>query len=158
MQDRRRWRVPPDQSPDAAEDEPVRCRVPPCVPERFRWNSISGFAVCKRPAGTETGPEREPQSQPSRVWNERISPHDPEGARPARLVKEVIDDLRQESQAVVPVALFVLVRRSEAPVTAVVAHVAVVAHGKVAVWRHDDIATLYMRRQFLRPFLISYLS
>src|ERR1019366_416946 len=97
-----------------------------------------------------------------------------EGSRPAGFVKEVNDDVGQKSQPVTRAAHLVLVRRSderpvhehraadhvlprnEAPITAVVAHVAVVTHGKVTIWRHDDVSALQMRRQFLRPFFVSH--
>jgi hypothetical protein len=46
-----------------------------------------------------------------------ISPHDPERARPARFIKEVNDDVRQEPQSVACAAHLVLVGRSgERPV------------------------------------------
>src|ERR1039457_3694561 len=46
--------------------------------------------------------------------------------------------------------------RKEAPVAAVVTHVAVIAHGKVAVRGHNDIVAFEMRTKFLLPLLISH--
>src|SRR6266481_7685047 len=116
MQDRRRRRAPQDQSPAAAEDENVHCRARPCVQERFQSTWQSGFATDTRRAGTETGSAGEPRSQPPRAWMEEswigeTSPHDPEGARPARFIKKVNDDVRYEPQPVARAAHLVLVRR-----------------------------------------------
>src|SRR5258708_26410867 len=46
--------------------------------------------------------------------------------------------------------------RNKAPEAAVITYVTVVAHGKVAIRRYNDVVSLNMRRQFLRPFVVSY--
>src|ERR1700690_4257119 len=91
-----------------------------------------------------------------------ISLYGLEGSRPSRLIEEVNDGVQQKSQPVARVAHQVLVGRSnkrpvdeyrppdqvllgnEAPVTAVFAHVAVIAHAEVTVRWHYDVFALYV--------------
>src|SRR5271163_1854761 len=105
-----------------------------------------------------------------------LSAYQLKGSRPASFIKEVNDDVSQKRHTVSGTAHLVLIfrrykrpvdkhrppdhvlLRNEAPVTAVVAVVAIVAHGKVAVRRHDDIAALNMLRHFRGPLLIGYVD
>src|SRR5713101_4254168 len=112
-----------------------------------------------------------PRSRPDRAWSAGISLYYLERARPARLVKEVNDNMRQESQTVSHAAHLILVARSnkrpvnehrsadyifpwnESPKAAVIADVAVVAHSEIAAKRHHDVLSLHVLRQRELPFL-----
>src|ERR1700688_4686455 len=103
-----------------------------------------------------------------------MSPNNPECSRPSSFVKEMNDDVRHKSHPVADAAHLVLVggrdegpidehraadhvfARNEAPVAAVVADVAIVAHGKQTVWRNYDVPTLEVGGQFLSPLFIPY--
>lgn len=93
-----------------------------------------------------------------------------QGAAPAGLVEEMNDDVDDKADAVANRGFVDLVFRSderpideeraaydvfaghEAPVTAVEAHGAIIAHGKVFARRDDQIVPLNVIRQVYGPF------
>src|SRR5437588_12929131 len=90
------------------------------------------------------------QARSPGAWRQAISLHDPECAPPTRLIEKVNHHVGDESDPIEKVCLLVLVRgrlerpvnehgppnqilaRNESPVAAIVADVAVIAHGVVA--------------------------
>src|SRR5271166_486957 len=102
------------------------------------------------------------------------SSHKLERTSPARLIKEMQDYLSQKNNPVAPVGLQILIIGSlerpvnehrpandvflgnEAPVAAVEAHTAVVAHGEIVVRRDNDVVALNVAGQIhspVRPYI-----
>jgi hypothetical protein len=96
--------------------------------------------------------------------------HDVEHTPPARFGKEMTDDIEDEADAVAPGCFQVLivgrfegpvnehgtaknvVARDESPETAVVAGVAIIAHGEIAIGRDNDVAIFDMGSHGELPF------
>src|SRR4029077_9212267 len=104
------------------------------------------------------------------VWRKISSTYYPESAFPPSHVKEMQHHVPEEANPVTHAFLKVLIRRrfkgpvnehgsaddvvlgNKTPVAAVVADVAMVAHGEVAVGRYDKIAIFNVLRQSQFPF------
>src|ERR1019366_4444522 len=123
---------------------------------------------------------REPRPQPHRAaiaesWTAKISPHDPEGSRPACFIEEVKEGVLQEELHPVAYATHPplvgwgdkrpvdehrapdhVFTGNESPVAAVFAHVAIVAHRKITVRRYDDVVALYIRGKRELPVLAGH--
>src|SRR6266404_885516 len=107
-------------------------------------------------------------SQSTRV---EMLPNHLQGAVPSCFREEVCDYVQHELDPVTDRVLLVLPRgcikgpvyehgaayhvgaRNESPIAAVFAYVAIVAHAKVGVWRHNDLAALDMRTHGKNPLL-----
>src|SRR5579871_1057703 len=109
-----------------------------------------------------------PRSRP-RYCEWLASSHDAKHAPPARLVKKMENYVEDEADAVNGAVLQVLggrfferpvgeqrssdhvLPRHQAPVTAVLAYITIVAHHEVAVWRHHQILTCDVRTRCQPP-------
>src|SRR5215469_5158710 len=163
MTGRREPRNCQDQSrvEEAGGDARRQCLLGAATRFQLNWQyEPSGGRLRVSPKTWRAG-QRQTKSR-RRALCEKSSLDHSEGATPTRLVKEMKNHVRQETDALAEISTAILIGRrverpidkhrasdyvllgNKSPVAAIEADVAVVAHSEITVFRNDNIATLDM--------------